>query len=158
METATAPAPASEKKKRHLLRWIVIGFVAIMIIGAVSGGGDDATSQSTADPASSFDDTEFGSGTAENPATEDVELSTCTGDEYSVKAGGTITNHSSKASNYSIEVEFVYESGTRFADGLDFQTNIAPGQSSNWEALDMPSSMPTGPFTCRIVEVDRTAA
>lgn len=67
-----------------------------------------------------------------------------------------ITNHSSKTSNYTVQVEFLNSSGTPVADALAGATNVAPGERAieTAQSLDVVS----GSVTCKVTSVDRFAS
>lgn len=163
------------KKKGGCLKWggIVLAVIVVIgIISAIAGGSSDdknktnTTTQQPAADSSSNDTTapapnvdRAGGGTKNNPAEGDVAIETCDRDDVLdiAKAGGTITNNSSKASNYSIHVEFVDKAtNRRFGEGYDAANAVAPGQQANWEA--MGTGTPTGEFQCRILDVQRYAS
>jgi hypothetical protein len=65
----------------------------------------------------------------------------------------TITNHSSKTSNYAVQVEFVDAKGTRLDEGLAATSNLKPGQASKVTAQG--TAQISGKVTCRVTDVTR---
>lgn len=106
--------------------------------------------------------TDPGEQSAEQQADEaaDVMVSSCGTDSFGggfLAAGLSITNGSSKRSNYSVEVVFESPDGaTRYGSGTDYVENVEPGQTTGGEALSM-TVPPAGEFTCRLVQVDRNS-
>jgi hypothetical protein len=80
----------------------------------------------------------------------------CTSDDFGLISWPVlITNGSSKPSNYSVE-GVIEQDGVKVGDLIAFVQNVSAGG----KAKDKMTSLDTikGPFTCRIVKVDRTAA
>lgn len=69
----------------------------------------------------------------------------------------TITNRSSKTSNYVVSVEFVDGHGTRLAEGTAATNNLAPGQSAHETAQSL-DQVNGGSISCRITDVTRYAS
>lgn len=67
-----------------------------------------------------------------------------------------ITNRSSKASNYIVQVEFIDASGKRLSEATTATNNVAPGQQS--EATAQGLDQITTKVTCRITDVTRFAS
>ncbi|MFG3052455.1 hypothetical protein ACGFZP_16065 [Kitasatospora sp. NPDC048239] len=107
-----------------------------------------------------------------NPPKDDVQLVGCvlTDDPYhsgshSGKFVGVadlkITNHSSKVSDYIIEVEFVNTQGDRLDTGASIVSKLAPGQSVNnadEDAHGLKAIPADTKLTCRILDVTRVAS
>ncbi|MEU4094139.1 FxLYD domain-containing protein [Streptomyces sp. NPDC026673] len=90
--------------------------------------------------------------------TGDVKIDACTVDDL-IKwpsAELTITNRSSKTSNYVVQVEFVDSSGTRISEGLAATNNLEPGRKAKETAQGLKKA--TGKITCRVTEVTRYAS
>jgi hypothetical protein len=113
------------------------------------------------------------SSSEEHPATADVQLLGCKltdnplnlPDYHSGNFRGVadlkVTNHSTKVSDYLIEVEFVNAQGDRLDTGLADVTKLAPGQSQNNGDEDATGTKSLGAgakITCRILSVDRSAS
>jgi uncharacterized protein (UPF0333 family) len=68
----------------------------------------------------------------------------------------TITNHSSKSSNYMVQVEFLDASGTRISEGIAATNGLAPGQKSIQKAQGTAEGK--GKLSCKVIDVTRYAA
>jgi hypothetical protein len=88
----------------------------------------------------------------------DVAISDCTVDEtlHWPAAEVKITNHTSKSSNYMVQVEFVDETGTRIGQGVAATNNLAPGQSALEKAQGAATAK--GKISCKVSDVTRYAA
>ena len=92
---------------------------------------------------------------AEHPPQKDIsadDMSCTTDSSGDMKASGTLTNHSSKTSLYSITISF-RQNGNEIATGADFLPSVDAGETADWTALSSVEA--NGTFTCRIVEIDR---
>ena len=171
-EAKAAKARAKALRPWYLKKrwWAVIALVAIIGLSVASGSssktktsssngtsGTPAAGAPAAAVAKAPAAPQTHSANTDNPPTADVALGECTADNVLdlPKATGTITNHSSKASNYIFQVEFLDGSGTRIASGYVAENNVAPGQTANWDTYGDHSGTPA---TCRVVSVDRLAA
>lgn len=139
------------RKKRF---WL-LGAVALVVVIAVSssGGGDD-DEPSVAAGDNGVKSTNSGS----NAAADDVELTSCGTDNAGkwAEAEVTITNHSSKRSNYLVEVTFENAEGTKVADGVATTNNLDPDK----KAIEEISTLQPvdGEITCKVAEVTRFAS
>lgn len=94
-----------------------------------------------------------------HPATADVEISGCAADTSTgwYKASLTVTNHTSKQSNYLITVAFESPDGeTQYDTAPAAVQNLQPGQSAQTDATSAKDA--TAGFTCKVAEVTRLAA
>jgi len=92
----------------------------------------------------------------ENPPPDDVTLGACTNESFGgPTARGTLLNHSSKLSNYIIEVNFTDDAGTIMAQATGFASNIPPGATANWEAVSLSDYASA---SCTVAKVDRYSA
>jgi hypothetical protein len=97
------------------------------------------------------------SGNTDNPPPEDVQLGECTTDQYlGPKATGTLTNHSSKLSNYMISANFTDSAGVIVAHATGLANNIPAGVTATWEALSFAFDVEFA--DCTIVKVERFSA
>ncbi|MFD0260888.1 FxLYD domain-containing protein [Kitasatospora indigofera] len=89
---------------------------------------------------------------------KDVEITGCVVDAvlHWPSAEVKITNHSSKASNYMVQIEFLDATGTRIAEGLAATNGLAPGQASVQKAQG--ASEAKGKVSCKVIDVTRYAA
>ena len=70
----------------------------------------------------------------------------------------TVTNNSSDASDYLIDVTFQSEDGaTQFGTGNAFVQGLQTGQTTTVEATSLDDA-PDQPFVCTLASVTRTAA
>ncbi|MFF3562051.1 FxLYD domain-containing protein [Streptomyces sp. NPDC002574] len=141
---------------------IVLLFVlfAIIAVAASSGGGGDdpkpGASMASADaPGRHGDD---GAKEASAGPSGDVKLIACEIEAFTTwpSAKLTITNRSSKTSNYMVQVEFVDAKGTRISEGFAGTNNLRPGQSA--QEVAQGTAEATGKVTCRVTDVTRYAS
>jgi FlaG/FlaF family flagellin (archaellin) len=97
-------------------------------------------------------------GTSSKAAKKDVTVTSCKVETSGARpiARGHITNHSSKASFYTIHVKFKDASGNRVADGVAAVAKVDAGKTANWHAD--ASANAKGPLTCTLANVTRTIA
>jgi hypothetical protein len=70
-----------------------------------------------------------------------------------------ITNHSSKASDYTVTVAFESPDGkTQLDTGNAVVAHLASGQSTSTDASSLNSSIRGEQFTCKVVDVTRFSA
>jgi len=90
-------------------------------------------------------------------AKKDVTITACkaspTGDHPSV--AGTIVNHSSKSSVYTIHVKFKDASGNDVGDGVAGVAKVDPNETAKWSATSSLSNK--GNVKCSIDSVTRNA-
>jgi hypothetical protein len=97
--------------------------------------------------------------TPSGPAhSEDVAITSCAPDQAGFAAAKvTVTNHSSKASNYAITITFESADGkTQIGTGLVAVNGLAPGQQSNEDTSSLKEATPG--YTCKVSEILRYAA
>lgn len=75
-----------------------------------------------------------------------------------VEIAYTITNHSSKSSNYVVEWEVTNDAGTRIANSSEFVTTLAPGQTTKGTDVLVPITHQqyVDGTNLKITNVDRT--
>lgn len=139
------------------------GAVALTTILAIAG------CQSSTDKSSSDDTkTSTGSGTAKSSApktktiehSEDVAITGCAADATTgyLAAAVTVTNKSSKTSNYIVTIAFESKDGkTQLDTGLVAVNNLDSGQSTNQTAGGLKAA-PAGGYTCKLADLTRFAA
>ncbi|MEU6882910.1 FxLYD domain-containing protein [Streptomyces sp. NPDC046712] len=141
----------------------MIALLVVVIVAVSIGGGDDepqreaptspAMLPTTREPTPNLERPQ-----EENGATGDVRITACDVDSVTKwpSAELLITNRSSKASNYVVQVEFIDEANKRLSEATAATNNVAPGQQSEATAqgLDQISSK----ITCRITDVTRYAS
>ncbi|WP_137989178.1 FxLYD domain-containing protein [Streptomyces vilmorinianum] len=125
------------------------------------GGGDDEPERET--PASPSQPTARetsapGLPQEESGARGDVKITACEVDPVTKwpSAELLITNRSSKASNYIVNVEFVDASNKRLSEAVAASNGVAPGQQSKVTAQGLDQI--TARITCRITDVTRYAS
>jgi hypothetical protein len=138
----------------------VIIFLAI--VGAAiggSGGGKSSTSTSSTTPSAIAAGQPASAAQAAGPEhSEDVAITGCAPDAAGFAAANvTVTNHSSKASNYIVNI--VFESGdgtTQIGTGLVAVNGLQPGQQSPQDTSALKPA--TAGYRCRIGDITRYAA
>lgn len=90
---------------------------------------------------------------------KDVEIAACNVDDtlHWPSADVTITNHTSKSSNYLVNVEFVDASGTRIGEGVAATSNLAAGQAAKTKAQGAVDAKGQK-VSCKVTSVTRYAA
>lgn len=140
----------SKIKNMVLILGVSASFFALTASGETSGtseSGTDDTEQTT----------ESDAGKANAPE-DDVEIVGCTSNEYGwPEAQVKITNNSSKASNYMVDVAFESKDGTVQIDtSMVAVNNLEPGQTSTEEASSLEEV--SGDFVCKVTDVTRYAS
>lgn len=98
-----------------------------------------------------------GSSNEENPPEADVTLDGCEPGEFgTVTVPLTITNHSSKASNYLITVEILDADGTRLGEAFTAADAVRPDQTSKTEAIGTVTDGDVD--SCKLLQVERFSA
>lgn len=103
-----------------------------------------------------------GSGTSNDALqhASDVSVNSCTADPTTgfVTAKVTVTNNSSKPSNYAITIAFQSKDGsTQLDTGLVAVNNLAPGQTSQQEANGLKTA-PADGYDCKVADATRYAS
>lgn len=139
---------ATHGLRKVLIPVVAVGSLFVLIASGEESGGDKASSSGS----------ESGGGGSSDES-DDVVISTCAADDLGqLSAKLTVTNNSSKASDYFIEVVFESSDGSTQLDSTFASvTNLAPGQRTESEAISFEDA-PSGSFTCRVVDVMRTAS
>jgi hypothetical protein len=89
---------------------------------------------------------------------DDVKITSCEVDSLTGMAAAkmTITNRSSKTSNYMVQVEFLNGSGTRVDESMAATDNLAAKQETRLAAQGFEQIK--GSVKCKITDVTRYAA
>jgi hypothetical protein len=123
---------------------VVLGSAAVAASGGSSSGGSP------------------GEGSAQHPATADVTISKCglpKNPYEGPRATLSITNNSSKASNYLITIAFESPDGTKQLDTGDATVdNLGPGQQTTTNADSLKSGLRHKKFVCKVADVTRLSA
>jgi len=93
--------------------------------------------------------------TSSKSAKNDVKITSCQADPGGGKptASGTIVNHSSKTSRYSIHVKFYDKSGNAVGDGLSAVASVDANETAKWDTTGTVNAK--GPVTCKLDSVTR---
>jgi hypothetical protein len=160
MGIAASPTP---KRKRHIGRWIVLGFVGLIVVivaASVAGGGGDSSSTSgtTSAPASNSGISR-GLGAADATADVKIDKGSVSGENLGgtgvAKATLTITNKSSKRSDYFIEAALLNAAGENIGNANALVSAVEPGQVAHTEL----NGTYTGKLhSVKITQVQRTAS
>ncbi|MFE7965421.1 hypothetical protein ACFU0X_20695 [Streptomyces cellulosae] len=133
----------------------LLAAAAALTAAAVTGCSSTDTTTTSDKPTASA----TAAGTAPSSATahaDDVRIDTCGTDTYGApEAKLTVTNSSSKHSDYIVEVEFIDRDGVRQSEGTAVLNNLAPGQAAKDKAIGLENV--TGGFNCRVIKVTRHA-
>jgi hypothetical protein len=123
---------------------VALGSVAVAASGGTSSGGSP------------------GSGSNSHPATADVRIAKCAVSKNPFegpKATLSVTNHSSKPSDYIITIAFNSPDGTHQLDTGDASIdNLGPGQQTTTTAVSLESGLRKKKFVCQVADVLRTSS
>jgi hypothetical protein len=98
------------------------------------------------------------SSSAKAAAKKDVTVTACTASPTGghPTATGTIVNHSSKASLYTLHVKFSDSAGNGVGDGVAAVAKVQPAATATWHANGTLNAK--GALTCTLSSVTRTLA
>jgi uncharacterized lipoprotein YmbA len=98
------------------------------------------------------------SSSSKAAAKKDVTITACTASPTGghPTATGTIVNHSSKASLYTLHVKFNDSAGNGVGDGVAAVAKVQPAATANWHLNGTVNAK--GPLTCDLASVTRTLA
>jgi hypothetical protein len=155
------PGPVPPKKKSHKLRWTLIGLTGgvigiVIIVVSAAGGGTATTNTPTTNQSPGVS-----RGIGSQDASGDIKLGSYTTD--AIKVGHvqvTVTNHSSKRSDYMITVALESADGHTQYDTADvYAQNLEPGQTTSQDGI-FASTSTNPPATAKLVlkSVERTAS
>ncbi|WP_256790127.1 hypothetical protein [Frankia sp. AvcI1] len=134
----------------------IIPALTLAAVAALAGCNSSSGGGSTGSSGSSAKTSKPAAGPAH---AEDVTITACAADPTTGFAAAkvTVTNHSSKPSNYAITIAFESTDGkTQIGTGLVAVNNLAPGQQSPQDANSLTAA--SGPFTCKVADITRYAA
>src|SRR5262245_49118898 len=79
-----------------------------------------------------------------------VKITSCQADPGGGKptASGTIVNHSSKTSRYTVHVKFYDSSGNAVGDGLSAVGSVDANETAKWDTTGSVDAK--GPVTCKL--------
>jgi len=91
-------------------------------------------------------------------AKKDVKITSCKADPGGGKptASGTIDNHSSKTSAYTVHVKFKDSSGNEVGDGVSVVASVDPNTTAKWDTKGTVNAK--GPVTCSLDTVTRNVS
>jgi hypothetical protein len=112
----------------------VIRFTVVAVVAAALGGACSSSSS----------------------AKKDVSITACTPGPNNghPTATGTIANHTSKASLYTIHVQFTDPSGNKVGDGIAAVAKVGSGATAKWHANGTEAVK--GSVKCSLSQVTRT--
>lgn len=149
---------------KKLLSTLLLALALVATVGSASdeedSGGSSPTTASSGDDATTTAGSDGAADPGESDEVDDVVITACAKDDTLGFAEATVevTNNSSKASSYMIEIAFESEDGsTQVGTGSAFVTGLAAGQKKVEEvtSFDEPGDQP---FTCKVSSVERLAA
>ncbi len=148
------------KKKRFIIPLALVALGIIASVGSSGGGTKDANANDNASATTAANDaakSDF-STNSDHPPADDVTLVSCTKTVIdTVDVQLDVTNHSSKESNYTMELSIEDSSGAKIGDGFASTDNVNPGQVAHVKGvatLDSEASQ----FSCKVEKVERFAA
>ena len=96
--------------------------------------------------------------TSSKSAKKDVKITACKAGPGGGKptASGTIVNHSSKTSAYTVHVKFKDSSGNSVGDGVSVVASVDPDETAKWDTKG--SFNAKGPVTCELDSVTRNVS
>lgn len=161
------PPPAPKKSVGKIVGFSCLGIVGLFVVLGIAGallGSEDSpkakepATQASAPAASAPAKAPASKPAAPSGAKADVKITACELDSTMgwAKAELTITNGSSKKSNYIVSIEFVDASGTRLGEAVAATNNLAPGQAANVTAQGLDQIKDK--ITCKVTEVTRYAS
>ena len=91
-------------------------------------------------------------------AKKDVKITSCKADPGGGKptAAGTIVNHSSKTSAYTVHIKFKDSSGNAVGDGVSIVASVDPNETAKWDTKGTLNAK--GPVTCSLDSVTRNVS
>lgn len=132
--------------------------VAAVASGSESDGG--GSSKSSGDTATTADSASSGTPAGDAGEVDDVKINSCGKDADLgwAKANITVTNNSSKASDYLIEITFTSKDGkTQIGTGNTIISNLAPGQMKT-EDVSALEDAGDAEIVCTVTDASRTAS
>lgn len=149
---------------KKLLTIIAAVFLLIIVVAAVSGGSDDTDTVAAGDSdTTEATDAEDGgnepltmSGNNEFPPADDVTITDCAEEFGFANIKLEITNHSPKASNYTVDVSLVDAEGVVVGSAMAAHNGLRPDQTARTEAVGTVEE--GAAFTCELNSVERYSA
>jgi hypothetical protein len=159
-----APPPPQQQKSNvgkiigfSCLGVAALGLVIVVVAALAVGKAVKTAATSTTSPVAGRTMPSATSSPAP-VAAADIQITSCTVDEIGLAhAALTITNHSSKKSNYTVQVDFIDSSGTRIGQGFAATNDLDPAAVAKTEAGDM-AQVKDAKITCKVSQVNRYAS
>jgi uncharacterized protein (UPF0333 family) len=160
-----APPPPQQPKKSNVGKIVgfsclgvaVLGIVIVVVLGLAVGKAVKTAATSTAAPVAGHS-MPSATASAAPGAVADIQITSCTVDEFGLAhAALTITNHSSKKSNYTVQVDFIDSSGARTGQGFAATNDLDPAAVAKTEAGDL-AQVKDAKITCKVSQVNRYAS
>lgn len=122
--------PKCGKKQKHILRWVVLGIFAVIIIGAVAGGGEDIAEEGKVSKEETNQSSEKFTYEITNEYADEFGLS------YYIE--GSVKNNRDKEYSY-VQIEFVcYDSdGNNLGTAIDNTNNLLGNETWKFKAMTM---------------------
>jgi hypothetical protein len=100
----------------------------------------------------------FAGCSSSKSAKKDVKITSCQAGAGGGKptASGTIVNHSSKTSAYTVHVKFKDSSGNGVGDGVSVVASVDPNETAKWDTKGTLNAK--GPVTCELDSVTRNVS
>lgn len=135
----------------------VIGIVIVVALSLAVGKAVKTAATATTSPAAGHTMPSVASSPAPGAA-DDIQITSCTVDDYGLAhAALTITNHSSKKSNYSVQIDFTDSTGVRVGQGFAATNDLDPAAVAKTEAGDL-AQVKDAKITCKVSQVNRYAS
>jgi len=164
------PEPPTQPRKRHWVRWTILSAVAafalITVVSVIAGANSATDTTSTTATRSTGPATS--SLNNEHPPAGDVKIHVSWNDDFRDDVLGvatfpvTITNHSSKMSDYIVTIEIVNREGDRLDQITVLATDVRPGQKvreTAYGSVDLSDrDIYREKLSPRLVRVERTAS
>lgn len=161
-----APPPAPPKKGSKG-KYVLVGVGVLLLLatcGAVVGGSggtntpNGVTAQTAAAAAGGQPAGQAPAAPAAVEHAEDVQITNCASDAVGwAEADVVVTNHSSKTSNYIINIVFESADGAQqVGTGLVAVNNLNPGQRSEQTANALKNGIPG--MVCKVSDITRYAS
>lgn len=154
--------PPKKNKAGKIVGFSCLGIVGLIVViavaGAIASSGSPKKEASSPPAAAGAPSAPAGKPADPDGADGDVQIKSCEVDSDMswAKADLTITNRSSKTSNYLIEIEFVDGAGTRLGEAVAATSNLAPGQAAQQTAQG--ADQIKGKISCKVTKVTRYAS
>ena len=147
--------------KKFLL--VILGLLVVVVVVSAASGSS-STSNNNANEAVTVEDAS--SVTKPNPnldgAAQNIKITSCgvedLGDTKFADIAYTVNNPTGKSSDYVFQVALIDSTGASVSQAYGFESNVLPGRPSQGKASGNVSDSATGPYTCEISDVTRTAA